>query len=248
MVFELQDTNKARGVFADWQDLDASISACLDGLMGSVLVTDTEDPKSACAVIGDYAFFAGEPDMELLRGKPDRRMLVVPENEAWAELIENNFAADKCIRYALKKDTVFDRENLERLASRLREGYSFRRMDGELYDICAGSGTFGGAVRAFASKEQYLEYGRGVAVMKEGNLVCAASSYSRSRSGIDIEIDTLREERNKGLASAAAARLILDCLDEGLHPAWDAANKMSLKLAQKLGFEFSREYVCYWVE
>ena len=84
--------------------------------------------------------------------------------------------------------------------------------------------------------------------MKDGKIVSAASSYSRFLKGIDIEIDTAKEERHKGLGSAVAAKLILACLDEGLYPAWDAANKMSVRLAQKLGYEFSREYVCYGME
>ena len=79
-------------------------------------------------------------------------------------------------------------------------------------------------------------------------IVSAASSYARSRDAIDIEIDTVKAERRRGLASAAAAGLILQCLDEGLYPAWDAANKMSVRLTEKLGYEFSREYVCYGLE
>ena len=82
-------------------------------------------------------------------------------------------------------------------------------------------------------------------MLKDGKIVSAASSYSRYLRGIDIEIDTVKEERCKGLGSAAAARLILQCLDGGLYPAWDAANKLSVRLAEKLGYEFSREYICY---
>jgi hypothetical protein len=50
--------------------------------MGKILVTDRDHPKFALAVIGDFAFCAGEPDLELLRGKPDRWMIVVPQDEA----------------------------------------------------------------------------------------------------------------------------------------------------------------------
>ena len=84
--------------------------------------------------------------------------------------------------------------------------------------------------------------------MKDGKIVSAASSYSRYHNGIDIEIDTAKEERRKGLGAAVAAKLILACLDEGLYPAWDAANMLSVRLAEKLGYEFSREYVCYGME
>ncbi len=42
---------------------------------------------------------------------------------------------------------------------------------------------------------------------------------------------------------AVAAKLILECLDEGLYRARDAAKKVSLRSAEKPGYEFSREYV-----
>lgn len=41
------------------------------------------------------------------------------------------------------------------------------------------------------------------------------------------------------------AKLILECLEEGLYPSWDAQNKWSVALAEKLGYHFSHEYVAY---
>ena len=248
MIYELNDTSKARPLFADWEDLDTGAVACLDGVMGKILVTDPEYPKSAMAVIGDFAFCTGEPDLELLRGKPDRWMIIVPQNGAWEKLIEENFPAGKRIRYAIRKDTKFDREKLEAMAEALPEGYSLRRIDSELYDAFLKDETFRDCVKVFETKERFLSLGRGYAVMKDGKIVSAASSYSRYLGGIDIEIGTLKGERNRGLATAAGARLILGCLSEGLYPAWDAANKMSVRLAEKFGYEFSHEYCCFGVE
>ena len=57
--------------------------------------------------------------------------------------------------------------------------------------------------------------------------VAGASSYSMYTGGIEIELDTKEEHRRKGLALAVAARLILECLDRGLYPCWDAANLQS---------------------
>ena len=222
--------------------------ACLEKVMGKILVTDPENPVSAMAVIGDFAFCTGEPDLELLRGKPDRWMLVVPQNDEWANLIEENFAAFKRIRYAIRKDTVFDREKLKAFVMAIPDGYTIRKFDSELYDLCAKDKIFEDCVSVFESKEHYLSLGRGFAVMKDGKIVSAASSYSRYRTGIDIEIGTVKAERNKGLGSAVAAKLILSCLDDGLYPAWDAANILSVRLAEKLGYEFSREYACFGVE
>ena len=248
MVYKLDNPSIAAPVFAGWNELDTSIIACLDNVMGNVFADDNKHPKSAMAVVGAFAFYAGEPNLELLRAKPDRWMIVVPQNKAWEELIENNFPAYKRIRYALKKDTKFDRNKLEAIAGALPEGYSFHKIDEEIYDLCLKDEMFEECVSVFESKEKYLELGRGFAVMKDGKIVSAASSYSRFRKGIDIEIDTVKDERHKGLGSAVAAKLILSCLDEGLYPSWDAANKMSVRLAEKLGYEFSHEYVCYGIE
>ncbi len=248
MVCELSDRTKAAPLFAEWEDLDAGVTACLDGTMGKIFVTDPGCPKSALAAVGDFAFCAGEPDLELLRAKPPKWMLVVPQNDAWTKLIEENFVAYKRVRYALKKQTNFDRAKLEAFAAALPEGYAFRKIDAELYDECLREELFRECVDTFETKEKYLSLGRGYAVMKDGKIVSAASSYSRYKGGIDIEIDTVREERNRGLARAVAAKLILSCLDEGLYPAWDAANLVSVRLAEKLGYEFSREYCCFAME
>lgn len=248
MVYELEDTSKAEKIFSEWKHLDTGIISCLQKVMGKIYVTDPSDPKSAMAVIGDFAFCAGEPDLELLRGKPDRWMLVVPENAAWTELIENHFCAYKRSRYAIKRNTKFDRKKLESMSKSLPEGYTLKKIDAELYDICLADEFFKDAVGVFESKEKFLALGRGFVVMKDGKIVSAASSYSRYREGIDIEIDTVKEERHKGLASAVCAALILSCLEEGLYPAWDAANMMSVRLAEKLGYEFSHEYICFGIE
>ena len=248
MIRELKDPSAAASLFTGWKELDVSVIACLDNVMGTVLATDPEHPESAMAVIGAFAFCAGKPDLELLRAKPDRWLLVVPQDEAWAALIEDNYPAYKRARYAIRKDTKFDREKLKVMAEAMPDGYALRRIDGELYDACLEDERFRDCVSVFGSKERYLELGRGFAVLKDGKIVSAASSYSRYKKGIDIEIGTIREERNKGLGSAAAAKLILTCLDEGLYPAWDASNKMSVRLAEKLGYEYSHEYFCYAIE
>ena len=84
-------------------------------------------------------------------------------------------------------------------------------------------------------------------VIKSGRIVAGASSYTRYNEGIEIEVDTVEEERRKGLAAVASAALILRCLDEGLYPGWDAQNMNSVHLAEKLGYEFDHEYTAYEV-
>ena len=56
-------------------------------------------------------------------------------------------------------------------------------------------------------------------------------------------IDTRENHRRRGLAYVCGARLILECLDRGLYPSWDAQNKASVALAEKLGYHYSPMYL-----
>ena len=248
MIYELNDTSKVEQLFTN--QVDSLVTSCLEGMMDSrIYVTDLESPRSAMAFLACFAFLAGEPDRELAAFKPKGVVGMVPSSEGWAKLIEEcQPDADKVTRYAIKKGAKFDRANLQRLVDALPEGYEIQRIDGALYDKCLDIDDFEDGVCHFGSKEQYLKMGRGFAVTKDGAPVSVASSYTVYREGIEIEIDTLESERRKGLASAVAAALILSCLDDGLYPSWDAANMNSVHLAEKLGYEFSHEYPCYWLD
>ena len=246
MIYELKDTAKAEALFAGMED--SMIRSCLQQVMGQVFVTDPERPRCAMACLACFAFFAGEPDRELVLGKPTGFTILVPPDEAWAKLIVDCFPdAERYTRYAIKKDTRFCRGRLEAMAAALPAGCSLRRIDAELYDKCLENPLFEDGVKHFGSKEAFLRLGRGFAAVKDGELVSIASSFTVYREGIEIEIDTLEEERRKGLASAVGAKLILSCLDDGLYPSWDAANMESVHLAEKLGYELSHMYHCYAV-
>lgn len=99
----------------------------------------------------------------------------------------------------------------------------------------------------FKDYDTYKKSGLGAVVLKDGELVAGASSYSRYNDGIEIEIDTRKDHRRKGLAYACGAKLILECLEKNLYPSWDAQNLASVALAEKLGYHFSHEYTAYEV-
>ena len=247
MVYCLEDVSKVKDIFACWED--TCVWSCLQKVMGTILVTDRSAPKSAIAYVGCFVFCAGEPSEELLYHKPEGFCILVPENEQWSALIEKCFTDCKRVtRFAIKKDAKFDREKLERIAAHIPEGYELRRIDGELYDICLTSPDTREFVACFESKEQFLALGRGFVLVKDGHIVSGASSYSRYREGIEIEVDTVEEEQRKVFARICCAALILSCLSDGLYPNWDAANRISVHLAETLGYEFSHEYPAYEVE
>ena len=244
MIYELNDTKLAEPIFEGWQE--TLIYSCLQKVMGKIYVTDTVAPKAAMAYVGCFAFVAGELDRELVMGTPDGFTIMTPQNDAWARLIEECYPeANKVTRYAIKKDTKFDKARLQEIVGELPAGYELRKIDSEIYDMCLSDPVTADFVSSFESKEKYLEFGRGMVIMKDGRIVSGASSYTSYREGVEIEVDTVKEERRKGLASVACAALILDCLRDGLYPSWDAQNMGSVRLSEKFGYEFAHEYVAY---
>ena len=247
MIYELENTAKAAPLFEGWEE--TLIYSCLQKVMGRVYVTDPENPRSACAFAGCFCFYAGEPDRELVARKPDGFVIMVPRNEDWAALIEDCFpSAKRVTRYAIRKDTRFDTAALRKELGRLPEGYELREIDAEIYDKCLEDPVTADFVSPFGSREKYLEWGRGVVILKDGRIAAGASSYTRYLEGIEIEVDTMETERRKHLATTACAALILRCLEEGLYPSWDAQNMNSVRLAEKLGYEFDHEYAAYEVD
>lgn len=246
MIYEIEDVAKVVPLFDGWQE--TMIRSCLQGIMGRVLVTDRKNPGSALAFAGCFGFYAGEPDRELVANRPGGLVIMTPQNENWARLIEDCFpSAKRVTRYATKKDTVFDKILLHREAESLPSGYELRRIDADIYERCLKNPVTADFVSSFSDREHFLKMGRGVVILRDGEIVSGASSYSRYLEGIEIEVDTVKQERKKHLATAACSALILDCLDEGLYPSWDAQNMESVRLAQKLGYEFDHEYAAYVV-
>ena len=239
-------------LFGDWQE--TMIWSCLQGIMGDIYVSEDGNgrPEAAAAILGDFCFLAGKTNGELAAFWPaDRKegfRILVPRSQEWEPVIEERLKgrAKKTVRYAIKKEPqVFDREFLKKAAASAGSGFEIRRIDEELYHRCLGEGWSRDLVALFGSYERYRDLGVGVAALCGGELVSGASSYTRYRDGIEIEIDTKKDFRRRGLAFACGASLILACLDRGLYPSWDAQNPWSAALAEKLGYHFSHEYTAY---
>lgn len=234
--------------FGEWDE--SIIWSCLQGIMGEVYTNAKND--AAMAMLGDFAFYAGEPSEELIKFKPESCeqdfIIMVPQNDAWAELIKECYGerAKKVIRYAIKKEKdIFDRCKLEQAILELPEGYELKMLEEQEYILCQNTRWAKDLVSQFKNYDSYKKLGLGVVAFKGKELAAGASSYSRYDEGIEIEIDTKEAHRRKGLAYACGAKLILKCLEKGLYPSWDAQNLWSVALAEKLGYHFSHGYTAY---
>lgn len=264
-IYKLSNPKDAADLFAGWQE--TLIDSCLQGVMGEIYAASS---RSAMAMLGDFCFLAGEPDAELVAYKPEECdkdfMIMVPQGSSrrepmgnrilpdppqklsWEKLIRQIYGdkARQVTRYAIKKEEhIWDLDRLREALAGLPPEYTLRLIDKELYRKCMENDWSRDLVAQYRDYEQYRKLGLGAAILQGQEIVAGASSYSSYEGGIEIEIDTRKDHRRKGLAYICGARLILECCSRGLYPSWDAQNLQSVALAEKLGYHFDHAYTAY---
>lgn len=249
-IFEIKDKQVIRLLFDGWKQ--TFVWSCLENCMGTVYADDLYQPQSAKILLGGFCFFAGKVNSEIINHRPENYtsefIIMVPDNKKWGAAIKDAFAkkAEKRMRYSTKKDkSLLDKTQLAQFVASLDPEYELAQVDEELFNKAKGqewSSYLGGC---YYSYQDFENNGLGFVIMKDGEIVSAASTYFYYLGGIEVEVDTKESERRKGFAKICASKLILECLSKGWYPNWDAHNKESLELAKKLGYEFDFEYPVY---
>lgn len=237
-------------LFEGWEE--TLIWSALEGIMGSCHALTADAPQSAVIVQGDFFFYAGKPEPALLDFLPEGWnggcRLLTPQTEDWAAAIEAHYgaAAERETRYAIKKEPgIFDKTHLLQAVSAAPA--AIYPIDEALYHKCFKADWCRDLVSQYPTYESFSRLALGYVAVSEGEILSGAACYCTYSRGIEIEIDTHPDHRRKGLAYACGAALILECLNRGLYPSWDAANLGSVALAEKLGYHFSHEYPVYYM-
>ncbi len=241
-------------LFAGWEE--SLIWSCLQGCMGEAWADSEDRPQSARIILADFCYFAGNVNRALveeeIKTQSRNYLIMVPPmdetGEAWAQEIEYAYG-ERCRRverYAIRKEPgIFDREKLQKIVDSLDSEYEVRLIDEDIFGQTREQDWARDFTSQYRDYEEYHRRGLGVAITLQGELVAGASSYTVYRGGIEIEIGTREDYRRKGLASVCGAKLILECMDRNLYPSWDAQNKWSVSLAEKLGYHFERAYPAF---
>lgn len=253
MIQKILDPSLTENLFSAMDD--TLILSAHQGFMGEIYGAGEGEIRSAAVVCGDFSFLAGVPDPELAGFIPGgcgkSFSIAVPENEGWCRMLETVHGSNAVLktRYAIKKEEgVFDRNHLRSIIDAIPEGFTLRQIDEPLYRQCLENAWSKDFVANFLDHAQFHRYGLGFVMLKEGEIVAGASSYTAHRDGIEVEVVTREDHRRKGLASVCAAALVERCLELGKYPSWDAANVFSVGLAEKLGYHFSHSYPVYEIQ
>ena len=238
-------------LFSGWDDV--IILSGLQGHMGQVWADNEDSPTIAKIELLGFCYVAGDADSsqakELLHQLPGGLELQL-NDEAWHNLVvqEIDDKVHKFSRFKFKRDSsLFDKANLQSYIHKLPKGYEVASIDEVMFRQLLTLDWAEEHCSQFSSFELFQKYGVGFVVLYEGKPICAASPYAYCDGIIDVQIDTVEEHRKKGIATACSARLILECLDRGIFPSWNADCDESRYLAEKLGYQLDKECMCYGI-
>lgn len=255
MMYRITDTDVVRPFTDGWDE--TVVKTCFAGRIGAVFADDEKNPSSVLLTAGEFVLFAGTPSEEAVSYVPEGYktdfaiMTAKGDDGRWYRLIEKVYGrrAEKITRYAIKKDGVasFNKAKLLAMASSLPDGYRIEPIGRDIYDLCRTDGDFHDLVSQYPTFEEYEKHGLGFMAMYGDEPASGCSSFSDYPGGLEIEIATKESHRRRGLASAVAARFMLECIGRNIYPSWDAGNLSSLALAEKLGYRLERAYTAYEV-
>jgi hypothetical protein len=223
-------------MFAATVELGAVVEAVLEGRVGRATVAG----DAARLSVGCYEIFGGDPSApsarELVAATARPRELVYGNDPGWRRVILEVLGAEVIDRPMRDYDPGgIDRGSLERLVAALPAGFRVQPLDADLTrQLDADLEPH--ALQVFRSAQKFLDGGLGFGAVHDGQLACAATSYTRSSRSVEVAIATRPAFRGLGLAAGAAARLLRQCLTEGLEPRWSASNPVSQRLAVRLGY------------
>ncbi len=218
---------------------------------GVVRVDSLQTPKVAWLSFYPLNFVAGDARskaaIDLIRSFPPNRVLFVP-NDEWAHLVEDEWAGRKRhqSRWRLSPKSL-DLDHIRALRAHVPAGFEFVPIDLETM-INSDDEFWEEILLYFGSYENFLKKGFGYCIKDGENVVSVAYTYLPFTDSFEVEVMTKESSayRQKGLGTVVSAALIEDGINRGLVPQWDAANEISVKLGEKLGYTDPDPYEVYF--
>jgi RimJ/RimL family protein N-acetyltransferase len=219
---------------------------------GAVFVDDPACPRTALLCPRNGFFFPfGDPES----GALDRFMpsllahhlvdkpLLLATSAAWQRKLDSLFDVrgsragydlpDRRVRMPHWRDQVPPGLTMERMTAAVIARWS-AGIDPWVIEIWGGADTF--VARCF-----------GFCLLADDHIVSFATACGIGGGEAEVEVGTVPEYRNRGLATLACSAFLEECLARGLTPAWscEAGNAPSAALARRLGFRNLEEVPVY---
>jgi GNAT superfamily N-acetyltransferase len=217
------------------------IDSALQGHCGCVYVDHLSNPTASYLTVGRFSCFGGDPNVielrEAIRTHPPNWM--VPPTEEWTDRIAS-LLEDRVI---FRDRVLFASEDLDpKTVAPFQSSAPDFAAQPVTRDVASQWLDDDGGLWGYDSLDAFMNHGICYSVDVNGRSVAYAGSYARYNRGIEVQVFTDPEYRRKGLAMRVCAHLILDCLERGLIPHWDAANDVSVGMAERFGYQLEQSY------
>ncbi|MBN1955411.1 MAG: GNAT family N-acetyltransferase [Anaerolineae bacterium] len=249
---ELNKTNRIRlaRAFQRHKRVDCSIDCVVEGQMGQAFVDQLLQPAAFRITVGPFWYFAGQADdpggRSLLQEFPSYSLLM-PSPPEWIAAAHEVFQ-ERLVpftRYSFSPHQLAE-AHLAGLFDQSPYRDRVVALDSErVAGLTAQPESFF-EIADFDSAADFLERGIGYAALEGEQVIGVAYSSLVCSRGIEVSIYVEERCRERGVGTALASRLVLDCKRQGMWPNWDAANPESCKLALKLGYRFVEAYEAYY--
>ena len=226
---------------------DVMIRSVLEGHGGRCLVSD--GGRSCLVIARGFLFFGGQADGAFLREAEaafPSCFLTAAGTAEWLSILAG-IGFLPTTRYEMTAPAAFDWDFLRQLAQP-PAGYEIRIGQRGDYAPCLAQPWSEDLAGWYEDADAFAADGLTALIFREGRLAAGCGIYARTADAAEIEIDTCPDERRRGLALCCGAKFLLQCREKGLLPHWDAMTKISVRLAQRLGFFAPRPYPAVYRE
>lgn len=239
--------NKIFPLFRDFYD--SLMFSYFDDIFGKGYCDDLHDPETALICCGDFYFAAGKPAYadDILRIIGDNPYaVIVPDSEEFADMLtkadERLYKVERF--HTMPPENGFNRNKLEISTNRINSFKDLRleKIDRRFYELSLSEDWSSSFVSNFKDYEDYSRHGFGYIITDGEKILSGTSTFSYYDRGVEIEVSTRSDHRLKGFAQITASAFLLECMKRQLTPHWDARNRTSLSIAEKMGFEFKDCY------
>jgi len=233
------ERDKLRVLFNNCHYDRVLIDSVLEGLIGEAYADSATNPTVARLDSGSFTMLGGDHNASIVKELLHRAPIayITPQTNHWRSVLQDELDVQMtALPFTNFSSTALSETRLSELIESLSPIYQLKRVDKVLAKRLPSEIGNQWFFENFHSIDDFLSRGIGFCILHQDIIVSAATSTSQCKRAIDIEIETVAEYCKQGLASVAGAQLVKHCLENGIEPRWMAANTVSEKLAQKLGY------------
>jgi hypothetical protein len=236
-------------LFSQHQLVDLAVPAILEGQAGpgiTIKVDDLANPSAVQLQQGSFTVFAGSPDKQVATAFIEQLKTpcgIQPSPANWWQWIREAYPERTVIiqRFSFSHHEL-NREGLQALIDNHPLQHTLRKIDLPAAQLLCHDEWGKYHFMNYHSPEHFMEKSTGYCSMEDGRVAAACTAALVCSKGVELNIITHPDFRKKGLATLVAASLIVDVLEQGLIPHWDAATELSKNLALKLGYTLLGNY------